>query len=207
MGLLVALTSCPKAPAVEYKLTPEQLAWQGYRAGEVLRFGHALDNKVRTYQITEVRDRMETDFMGYGVPLPFPRAEPPLYQKIAVWVLRTDTVSRPAPVLELSLGYNSLNGKQPELRAQAEWESFYYARLPINEVDAGLPIDTLQYAATLLPGAVFGAVTYAAVIRVDNKQQPGTPPLGLGTRRLYYARGKGIVAFEESGSGLWYRLP
>ena len=65
----------------------------------------------------------------------------------------------------------------------------------------------MRYAARLLPSATFGSTTYASVIRADNRRYPGITPLNRETRRLYYALGKGVVAFEEVGNDLWYRLP
>ena len=76
VGLLVLLASC-RDPAVEHRLSEAQLAWQGYRVGEVLRFGHARDGRVRTYRVTEVQDRMQTDFTGYASPVPLPHPSPP----------------------------------------------------------------------------------------------------------------------------------
>lgn len=205
LGLMLGLTSCKKEP-VQYRLSAEQLAWQGYRTGEELRFGHQKDARVRTYRITEVRDQMDSQYMGINFT-PFPTKEPPLYQQVVVWAQRTDSVFSAHPILELSLNFDPISESQPVLRAQAEWETFYYARLPINEVNAGAPIDTLQYAARLLPRATFGPVTYAQVIRVDNRRSSGAGLASRTTRRLYFVRGKGVVAFEEPGNDLWYRLP
>ena len=204
--LALGMISCKKEPPVQYRLSPEQLAWQPYRAGEVLRFGHGKDARVRTYRISEVRDQMDSQYIGINFT-PFPSKEPPLYQQIMVLAQRTDSVFSARPILELSLNFDPVNRARPALRAEAEWETFYYARLPVEEVNAGAPFDTLQYAARLLPSATFGPATYAQVIRVDNRPAPGTAPLGSRTRRLYYARGQGVVAFEEAGNDLWYRLP
>ena len=57
--LLLGLGACSKAPAAQYRLSPEQLAWQGYTTGQELRFGNAQRPKVRTYRVTAVADRME----------------------------------------------------------------------------------------------------------------------------------------------------
>ena len=208
--LLLTLTSCPKSPAVEYRLSAEQLAWQGYQIGEELRFGHAQDSRVRTYRVTEIRDQMEKQYTGGGGPgLPFPRKESPLCQHRTVVALRTDSLYRPLPILDLQLstdgGYD-----RPLLRAEAEWETFGYAPLPLDNIINGTPIDTLygyRPGTRLLASATLGPATYSQVIRVDNRPAPGTAPLGRSTRRLYYARGKGVVAFEEAGNDLWYRLP
>ena len=206
VALLLLLASC-RDPAVEHRLSQEQLAWQGYRVGEVLRFGHARDGRVRTYRITEVQDRLQTDYRGYASPVPLPQSKPPKYQELTVLAQRTDTVGQsPRPVLSLELHYD-LASVTPALWATAQWETFYQAELPLNEVNGGTAIDTVRYAARLLPSATFGSTTYASVIRVDNRRYPGTTPLQRETRRLYYALGKGVVAFEEVGNDLWYRLP
>ena len=76
--------------------------------------------------------------------------------------------------------------------------SFYARKAVITQVYI---VDVVLASATL------GPATYSQVIRVDNRPAPGTAPLGRSTRRLYYARGKGVVAFEEAGNDLWYRLP
>lgn len=203
--LLLTLTSCSKAPAVEYRLSAEQLAWQGYQVGQELRFGHARDSRERTYRVTEIRDVMEKQRGGINWTI-FPSKESPLCQHTTVVVQRTDSLSQPRPVLDLEL---YAQGADPvQLRAEAEWETFYYARLPLNEVIKGLPIDTLEYqypSTVLLPMVALGPANYTQVIQIDNRR--GTVPVPRQTRRLYYARGKGVVAFTEAGNDLWYRLP
>ena len=127
---------------------------------------------------------------------------------MTVMAQRTDSLFQPRPVLDLEL-YAEV-GAPVQLRAEAEWETFYYAGLPLNNIIDGTAIDTVygyQPGTRLLASATFGPATYAQVIRVDNRPTPGTTPLGSRTRRLYYARGKGVVAFEEAGNDLWYRLP
>ena len=120
---------------------------------------------------------------------------------------RTDTVGQsPRPVLSLELHYD-LASVTPALWATAQWETFCQAELPLNEVNSGTAIDTVRYTARLLPSATFGTTTYASVIRAENRRYPGITPLNRETRRLYYALGKGVVAFEEVGNDLWYRLP
>ena len=206
--MLFALFSCAKEPAIEYRLTPEQLAWQGYKMGEVLRFGNARPGQERTYQVVHIKDTLETQFMGTVVALPFPRKADPLYQQIKVRIERTDTVNYGYYALELSRNYDPVNVNQTDFRAQAEWAGFYPIRLPLDEVIAGQPIDTLYYpATTLLPAIVLGATNYQQVIRIINLDTRTSNPGHKRTRAVYYARGKGVVAFEEDGTGLWYRLP
>lgn len=200
------LTACSKEPAVEYKLSADQLAWQGYTAGRELRFGHLQSPKVRTYLVTSVTDRMEKAYMGINW-LPLPSKEPPRYQHITVMVQRTDTVAFPIVALELLLDYNPNDYSRPELRAVAEWGTFYYGSLPLNEVNRGVPIDSTVYAATLLPSVTLGPSSYSQVLRLHGRPLGQPAPGSRFIQRLYYARGKGVVAYEETGSGLWYRLP
>jgi hypothetical protein len=197
--LAVLLAACSKDP-IRYRLSQEQLAWQGYRLGEVLRFGHARNNEVRTYQVVKIEDVMETR-PGFHL------GSRPEYQRISVVVQRTDSITLPQEVLELMLSEYSERGS---VQAIAQWGAFSFAALPIDAVNRGTPIDTSQYqypGARLLRNATFGAVTYASVIQASNPAAPGASSFSRYTRRLYYARGKGVVAFEEANNDLWYRLP
>ena len=91
----LVLVSCGNDPAAQYRLSAAQLAWQGYGLGQVLRFGHAKDSRVRTYRVTEIRDVMEKQYGGMNWT-PFPSKEPPLCQC-------TDSLFQPRPVLDLEL--------------------------------------------------------------------------------------------------------
>ena len=44
--LMLAVAGCKKQETPEYRLSVEQLAWQPYHAGDVLRFGQAHSRKV-----------------------------------------------------------------------------------------------------------------------------------------------------------------
>ncbi|HEX8326466.1 MAG TPA: hypothetical protein VF629_02910 [Hymenobacter sp.] len=194
------LTSCSKDP-VQHRFSNEQLAWQGYQAGEVLRFGRDRDAQVRTYQVAKIDDIMEPQ-SGFFI------GTRPEYQRIIVEVQRTDSLSRPEQVLELRLPEAPFDDRI--VHALAGWESYRYASLPIDVVNRGAAIDTSAYqfpGVYFLPTAVFGAVTYSQVIRTDYRPYTGSATPSRITRRLYYAKGKGVVAFEEVGKGLWYRLP
>jgi len=196
--ILFAATSCAREE--EYRLTEEQLAWQGYRTGQELRFGHAQDGQVRMYQVTDVQDRMESQYTGYTVS--FFVAPDIDCQQINVTVQRTDSVFRPQTALKLGLYYDEADDTV-KLEAQTDWEAAYSVYLPIDSLSQGASIDTLRYRnIELLASATFGTITYSQVIHVK--------PYQYGSRaiqNLYYAKGKGVVAFEEKGSGLWYRLP
>ena len=52
-----------------------------------------------------------------------------------------------------------------------------------------------------------GPSSYSQVLRLHARQPGGPAAGGRSIRHLYFARGKGVVAYEEAGSGLWYRLP
>jgi hypothetical protein len=52
-----ALAACT-APGPQYRFTADQLAWQPYQEGQVLRFGNARTATVRTYRVSRVVDVM-----------------------------------------------------------------------------------------------------------------------------------------------------
>ena len=198
--LSLFLPSCSKDP-VQYRLSSEQLAWQGYRSGEVLRFGNSQNSKVRSYQVAEVVNQMDK---ASGIYF----GSAPEYQSVTVRVQRTDSVVASQQVFKLRMPEVNLEGNP--LNAVVEWESFYNTRLPVDVVNSGLPIDTTnsRYPGTrLLPSVVLGPTAHEQVIRVDNIQSASAAPLTTQTRRLYYAKGKGVVAFVEANGTLWYRLP
>ena len=220
--LLVVVAGCGKKETPEYRLSTEQLAWQPYRVGDVLRFGQARSSKARTFVITEVNDRSITLSNGGGIPvLAGPTASK--LQQIRVDCRRTDTVRyMPSPastptkpdsvpmtsgntLLELRTDDNQGSGSAV-VRAEINWDFGFNNYLPIQEVVAHQPLpDT---TARLLPSLQVGGVTYGPVIMVSNglyaiaTPLPRTKPI----RRVYYAKGVGVVAFLEGGT-LWYRLP
>lgn len=209
-GLLLAFTACSPVsePAPQYKLSAAQLAWQGYHQGEVLRFGNSQSSKVRTYRITEVEDRLDSVYIRSGW-LPLPQKEAPVYQHITVLAQRTDSTYSPQQILDLQIQLDRSTYDHPTLRAVAQWGSFYYAQLPIDAANSNAPLDSVSYPGTkLLPSVTLGPVTYSHVLHVLNRTPDGPTSAGSRTtRQLYYAQGKGVVAFVETGTGLWYRLP
>ena len=205
-ALATLLSGCAKEPAQEYKLSAEQLAWQPYRTGDVLRFGHDKDSQVRTYRITEVQDRMEEAYQPYNW-LPFSQSAAPLYQFISVAAQRTDSAGQVYNVLDLSL-YHSLEYRKLELRADASWEMQSGVLLPIDSVIAGTRIDTLYYPGIKFLSTVrLGPTTYSQVLFARNQRPNQVAPGSKPNRYLYYAKGNGIVGFQEDGTGLWYRVP
>ena len=220
--LMSLLTAGCEKKTPEYRLTAEQLVWQPYRVGDVLRFGQARTSKVRTFAIGAVDDRMETycNSCGGGINL-FPGGSSKL-QQIRVDVRRTDTVryvrtssstpTRPDSIpltgatTLLDMGLDDEHGSGPAtVQARIHWDFAFYNYLPIQQVVAGeaLPDTT----ARLLPALRVGGASYGPVIQLSNSSYasallPRTKPI----RRLYYAKGVGVVAFVEGGT-LWYRLP
>ena len=220
--LLLVLVGCGKKETPEYRLSAEQLAWQPYHVGDVLRFGQARSSKVRTFTIKAIDDRMVTlcNHCGGGISLG-PGSSSTL-QRIRVDVLRTDTVryvrsasSTPArpdsiPLTQgdtlLEMGIDDNDGDSPVVaQARLYWDFGFYSYLPVQEAVAGkvLP-DTM---ARVLPSFQVGGVAYGPVIQVSNSRSTSVPlPRTKPLRRVYYAKGVGVVAFLEGGT-LWYRLP
>jgi hypothetical protein len=220
--LMLAVVGCGKKETPEYRLSAEQLAWQPYHVGDVLRFGQARSNKVRTFTIRVIDDRMLTlcNHCGGGINLG-PGSSSTL-QRVRVDVLRTDTVryvrsasstpTRPdsIPLTQgdtlLDMGVDDNDGDGPVVvQARLYWDFGFENALPVQEAVAGkaLPDTT----ARILPSLQVGGLTYGPVIQVSNSLYAATSlPRTRPIRRLYYAKGVGVVAFLE-GDTLWYRLP
>ncbi|NVO84714.1 hypothetical protein [Hymenobacter terrestris] len=208
---LMFCTSCltsEEPPLVEYRFTAEQLAWQPYRTGDVLRFGNDHNNRIRTYKIPEIVDVMEEMSTGsVYIPLPVRRQTAVLVQRIAVRMQRTDSVTSRIPLLNLQLSYNP-DRKAPSLIfSELSWEGFYKATLPIDSVNGGKPINQRYYqGVSLLPTLTVGPTTYQQVLVAENSYPQLTLPGVRLVSRLYYARQRGVVGFVEGGT-LWYKLP
>lgn len=216
--LSVVTAGCGKKESPVYRLTAEQLAWQPYRVGDVLRFGRSGSAKTRTFTITQVNDRIETYSNGGGGISLWPVEQSKL-EEIDVLVRRTDTLRyvRVNPgnaastdsVLHditslLSIRADDNHGIGPVVvQAELDWELGPFGSLPLQEVTTGraLPDTT----ARLLPSLQLGGVSYGPVIQVSNSNY-GALPRATPVRRLYYAKGAGVVGFVE-GRALWYRLP
>jgi len=220
---LLLATGCSKKETPEYRLSAEQLAWQPYRVGDVLRFGQARSSKVRTFTIKEIDDRMVTLCNNCGGGINLGPGSSSTSQQIRVDVLRTDTVryirsasSTPArpdsiPLTQgdalLEMGIDDNDGDGPVVvQARLYWDFAFGNSLPVQEaVDGKAVSDT---TARILPTLQAGGITYGPVIQLSNNSfaasasLPRTKPI----RRLYYAKGVGVVAFLEGGT-LWYRLP
>jgi hypothetical protein len=220
--LLLAVAGCGKKETLEYRLSAEQLAWQPYHVGDVLRFGQDRSSKVRTFVIKAIDDQMVKLCNHCGGGINLGPGSSSILQQVRVDMLRTDTVrympspgSTPArpdsipltqgnPLLEMGIDNNDGDGPVV-VRAQLYWDFGFYNGLPLQEAITGqaLPDTT----ARVLPSLRVGGVSYGPVIQVANSTYTAggvrpTKPI----RRLYYAKGVGVVAFLEGGK-LWYRLP
>ena len=217
-GLLAVagwLSSC-ESPGPQYRFSDEQRTWQPYHMGDVLRFGHAQDSRVRTYRIVHVDNHMQ-EARDFGISLGKGR---PDYEEVIVRAERTDTTlyyyrgatGQPLDsilfqTVALDMSLYSPTGGMPMLRANCGWDYSAYSRsLPLDSAIAGAQLDypTLK----ILPQVTLGGIHYGQTIwqTLDYGSQQSTRRYKL-IRQLYYAREKGIVAFEEDGTGLWYRLP
>jgi hypothetical protein len=199
---LLLLAGCGSSPE-EYRLTSQRLAWQGYQAGQVLRFAQRPAGPVRTYRIASVDDRLEKQQQGINYTL-IPRRGI-VCQQVSVTAQRTDTIAPAKQVLDFALNYYA---GDIAFRATAGWDGFEaYDSLPIDSVNKGVAFDSLRYPGIrLVQSITFGGITYGPVLRILPFPPSGTPVKGA-LRVLFYAKGAGVVAFEETGRGLWYRLP
>lgn len=215
LAVAACVSSC-ESPGPQYRFSDEQRAWQPYRLGEELRFGHAQDGRVRSYRITAVDSRMkESRYVG-----PHIGGERPSYEEVTVMAERTDTTfyyyrGAPGQALDSALFQTTAlvmslympEGSAPRLQARCGWDYGAYGQsLPLDSAIAGAVLNypTLK----ILPSVTLGGITYGPTIwqTLNHGSQQSTRRYKL-IRQLYYARDKGVVAFEEDGSGLWYRLP
>ena len=212
--LSVLLTTAFSSDRSRHALSAEQLEWQGYRVGEVLRFGHAGSAYVRTYEVKSVKTRFKGD--GAGLFNTF--------QTLTALVQRTDSIHEPFEGVVLELRSGRYEGEETSLETYCEWDGLHGGGLPVSEVLTGKKEvkeyqsgimygsagpDTLAYrSAELLPSVVLGGRTHQQVIHIANLlRKPRKARRRKEIQHLYYARQHGVVGFEEDGSDLWYRLP
>jgi hypothetical protein len=209
------LSSC-ESPGPQYRFSDEQRAWQPYHPGDVLRFGHAQDSRVRTYRIIDVDDHME-EARNVGISL---GKGHPMYEEVTVRAERMDTTlyyycgasgqpldSMLFQTIALNMTLYNPTGGMPLLQASCGWDYSAYSRsLPLDSAIAGAQLDYLTLK--ILPKVTLGGIDYGQTIwqALDYGSQQSTRRYKL-IRQLYYTREKGVVAFEEDGTGLWYRLP
>ncbi|MCR5889078.1 hypothetical protein LRS06_15135 [Hymenobacter sp. J193] len=209
----------------EYKLSAEQLAWQPYKAGDILRFGNARNSSIRTFTITNVDDQLHQYSLGGDAPVYLGPAKKVKYQTLDVYALRTDTlryVHNPAtsPTELDSLPYSyattilSMKANADEGPSYGEGSTYTLVRwdigfsnvLPLEQVGSGQQLSDTTHQ--LLPSLRLGGIDYGPVLRISNSQT--SPPVEFPrlrpARLVYYAKGYGVVGFVEGGT-LWYRLP
>lgn len=197
------LSGCQQnASGPEYRISAAQAQWRGYQVGEQLRFGHAKDGKVRTYRITELKDYMDTQWQQSGW-LPVPKGEPPTYQHLEARAERTDSAAGEFMAFEAFM-YTPRGGDTLELRAECHWERSQTFYLPLDAANQG---SVSSANVTLLPNVTLGSISYGPTLRLSAAAASVSRPDYKVIRQVYLAKGKGVVAFEEDGTGLWYRLP
>ncbi|WP_156109322.1 hypothetical protein [Hymenobacter sp. APR13] len=219
-ALLGLASGCAKEPAQEFKLSAEQLAWQPYRPGNILRFGQANSSKVRTFVIDDVEDKPEEYSLGGSAPVYLGPRKRVKSQSIEVRVRRTDTIrysptptstpTRPDSIPDTSahslLSISAGDIDQPGY-AYLIWDYGFSSDLPYDDVIAGRPLSGFTL---LLPMLRLGGIDYTSVLRIPNDPylsgNPSGFPRNKPARFVYYAKGFGVVGFEE-GNALWYRLP
>ncbi|MGI4759508.1 MAG: hypothetical protein ACRYF0_02290 [Janthinobacterium lividum] len=207
LGVGVLLASCSKTPGVNYPLSAERLAWQPYREGQVVRYANSRTAAVRTYAVTKVFDRLEKERVGINwVPL-LPSREPDEYQNVTVTMQRTDSVGASFTVVDLvhSGDPSYANGF---FLARAGWETLGPGPLPLDELNQGVSFDTTQYRGVkVVPTIKLGSAIYSNVLEIKNLYA-GASSLGLPTTtRIYYAKQRGVLAFEDKATGLWSLVP
>jgi hypothetical protein len=216
----VGLTSCDKSniPGPAYRLTADELAWQGYQQGQQLRFGRAGSAQVRTYLITEVSDRLEPQYQSFWITSL--QGQPPTYQHITVKGYRTDStiynvgsIANPRDSVRAVETFLDLHKYEPRgmsgvrvLLSQLGWDHWFRADPLLENVTTNQPIPAGS-KVVLLPTSTLGAVSYGPTLQIDRVYAVSPTPRQRVINRVYYAKGKGVVGYEEQGTGLWYRLP
>jgi hypothetical protein len=135
-----------------------------------------------------------------------------LYQHIRVTGQRTDSViyrksissadSALVTDVWLDLYKYENRGGTLETRAEVGWSYWFSSSLPVeslatNQFKSGAAIE-------LLPVVILGAATYEQVVKITRQLAAPSPRT---ITQVYYAKGLGVVAYEEAGTGLWYRVP
>ena len=219
--LTLTLSGCKKE-VPEYRFTAEQLAWQPYRTGDVLRFGHARNGRIRTFRISKVDDRIESPYNCGGIALggcPVSRL-----QYITVEAQRTDTVryfrhsattTAPSdssayngsdPLLEMWLDDDHGSSATPVVVARLTWDFSALGGLPLQGVTAGTVVN--DATVQVLPAVQLGGSSYGQTLLLTRPATVYQTYLrARPVRSLYYAKGHGVVGFVEQGADLWYRLP
>jgi hypothetical protein len=208
LGAGLLLASCSKTPGVKYLLSADRLAWQPYREGQVVRYANSRTGAVRSYTVIKVADYLEKERLGINwVPLLGSR-EPDEYQNVAVTMQRTDSVGYGFTAVSLTQSKGPGSPTGSFFMATAGWETLGTAPLPVDELNQGLPFDTTQYRGIkVLPTVALGSGTYSNVLEIRSPYA-GSISSGLPTTtRMYYAKQRGVLAFEDKATGLWSVVP
>jgi len=206
-----ALAAC-NSPGPEYHFTADQLAWQPYQDGQVLRFGNSRTAAVRTYRVTQVYDVLVQQSGGWGLK-PFPHQEPPSFQTITVLLQRTDSLGSEFEAFGLRFDFDHpsiVPGNELLVEAYLNWDTLLNtsaaAILPVDELNQGLPLDTTRYhGIRLLPTRTLGPATYAPVVQYILRGRP-YPGNTNSITELYVTKVNGVVGFVQRNT-LWYRIP
>ncbi len=191
------------SPSPEYRFTADQLAWQPYQEGQVLRFGNSQTAAVRTYRVTRILDNMDRQSSGWRFK------SQPSFQRIGVFMQRADSLGNEFYSLGMHFDFSSpavVPGNEWLVNASLEWDTPPEARLPIDELNQGLPLDTTRYyGVRLLPVYTLGPATYTAVVRYRLTPWPNSN-VSNPTTALYLTKTNGVVGFVQRNT-LWYRIP
>lgn len=216
----VALSSCNKSnePGPAYYLTTEELAWQGYQLGQQLRFGQAGSSRVRTYAVVEVIDRLEEGYQPVWIASV--QGQLPTYQHITVKGYRTDSASYVVAsinspkdsvrevdtFLDLQKYAPNHDPAKQALLSRVGWGTVFTADPQLQAVTTGQSL-AANGNVTMLPTFAVGGITYGPTLQIVRGYKVSPGPKQQVTNQIWFAKGRGVVAFEEQASGLWYRLP
>ncbi len=216
----LGLVSCNNSntPGPAYRLTADELAWQGYQQGQHLRFGRAGSAQVRTYLIAQVNDQMEEQYQSFWIASV--QGRPPTYQHITVKGYRTDSViynvgsiANPRDSTRAISTFLDLRKYEPRaqpgtlwLLSQVGWDYWFIGDPLLQDVTTNQVLPP-RGNVLLLPTVTLGGVSYGPTLQMTRSYGVSPAPRQRVISRIWYARGKGVVAYEEVGTGLWYRLP
>lgn len=227
MAGLVAflLTACSREsePEPEYRMSADQLAWQPYRVGDVLRFGHAKDGKVRTYRITEVNEEMveynpslftKAVQRNQFISVVAERTDSTQFDYITksstvggTLVTTTDSIRHQIRLLKIGLDPAG-SSSSPSLVAFCfwGWQPVYFS-FPLQEIISGAYKVYIYPTVISVPNLTLGPRTYPEVLKSSpTDENSRSTRRAKVVRTLYLAKSEGIVGFEEDGTGLWYKL-
>jgi hypothetical protein len=220
VALSTGLTSCANsdAPGPAYRLTADELAWQAYEQGQQLRFGRAGSSQVRSYLVSEVSDQMEQQYQSVWIASV--QGQPPTFQHIKVSGYRTDSLEYTAGGIAnprdsvrtvytfLDLQKYAVKGSPSTimLLSKIGWDYWSTTYPPLQEIINNQPL-LAGGPVTLLPSVTLGGIAYGPTLLITRNYSLPVSPRQHIVSCIWYARGKGVVGYEEVGAGVWYRLP